>query len=449
MKNQILFRKKCVSAFRRLFFSIFECRQSVSSVPMQDGTVHGTLRISELWAVRRMCENPVSWERRVSFSFSSFVLLNAVLFLCFTTGCGNGETGSLSKETGSDGVSAEIATPGVSDPGVSETQSAAEQVLQNDEDLENSKQAAPLQNEENADRTAEEGEFSFEFGEEFVFEEGELASGEKEGEISQEELDKYIEDEEYMFEPLTLGDPIFENVSELVRFHPEKPIWVDKKRENVVLQGWVCQKRAMLEFFLCQGTGGIRTFPYEDETGKPATMLMFNGTKCHESVLCADVPGHFIHTALLALGAEPGKPVQFHPEFVPPTGDEIEILVRWKDEDGNTVEKRGQELIADSDGNVMQVPWVFAGSLFYEDGEGNRRYAAEMEGEFIGVSNFPSCILDIPQASSSSNESLVYVANAETLPERGTPVTVILRKTKKEGELEDAVVNENAPGMEE
>jgi len=332
---------------------------------------------------------------------------------------------------------------------VSETQSAAEQVLQNDEDLENSKQAAPLQNEEKADRTAEEGEFSFEFGEEFVSEEGELASGEKEGEISQEELDKYIEDEEYMFEPLALGDPIFENVSELVRFHPEKPIWVDKKRENVVLQGWVCQKRAMLEFFLCQGTGGIRTFPYEDETGKPATMLMFNGTKCHESVLCADVPGHFIHTALLALGAEPGKPVQFHPEFVPPTGDEIEILVRWKDEDGNTVEKRGQELIADSDGNVMQVPWVFAGSLFYEDGEGNRRYAAEMEGEFIGVSNFPSCILDIPQASSSSNESLVYVANAETLPERGTPVTVILRKTKKEGELEDAVVNENAPGMEE
>jgi len=426
---------------------------------MQDGTVHGTLRISELWAVRRMCENPVSWERRVSFSFSSFVLLNAVLFLCFTTGCGNGETGSLSKETGSDAVSAEIATPGVSDPGVSdpgvsdpgvsETQSAAEQVLQNDEDLENSKQAAPLQNEEKADRTAEEGEFSFEFGEEFVSEEGELASGEKEGEISQEELDKYIEDEEYMFEPLALGDPIFENVSELVRFHPEKPIWVDKKRENVVLQGWVCQKRAMLEFFLCQGTGGIRTFPYEDETGKPATMLMFNGTKCHESVLCADVPGHFIHTALLALGAEPGKPVQFHPEFVPPTGDEIEILVRWKDEDGNTVEKRGQELIADSDGNVMQVPWVFAGSLFYEDGEGNRRYAAEMEGEFIGVSNFPSCILDIPQASSSSNESLVYVANAETLPERGTPVTVILRKTKKEGELEDAVVNENAPGMEE
>ncbi len=360
-------------------------------------------------------------------------LFSAVLFLCFTTGCGNEkavpEPSAIETAVHPTAAPADSTAAQKDSTAVPKGTAAAADGTPSSQDAHTMEASTPEPEEENG-----ENEFSFDEDEEFTFGEGEdFDLGDAEGQVSQEELDKYIEDEEYMFAPLKLDEPIFEAPSELVRFHPEKPIWVDKKRENVVLQGWVCQKRAMLEFFLCQGTGGIRTFPYEDETGKPATMLMFNGTKCHESVLCADVPGHFIHTALLALGAEPGKPVQFQPEFIPPTGEEIEILVRWKNEGGETVEMRGQDLVADSEGNPMRVPWVFAGSLFYEDGEGNRRYAAEMEGEFFGVSNFPSCILDVPQASSSSNEALVYVANEKTLPERGTPVTLILRKAKKEG----------------
>lgn len=270
--------------------------------------------------------------------------------------------------------------------------------------------------------------------------------------VNQEELDKYIGNSDYMFEPLKLDAPLFETETgtdtELVRLHPEKPIWVDRERKHVILQGWVSQTKVMLEFLLCQGAGGVRTFPYQDETGKPAKMLMFNGTKCHESVLTTEVPGRFIHTGLLAIGAEPGTPFQlkqkestdgddFEMEFIPPTGEEIEILIRWQTEDGKTVEHRAQDLIVDAEGKMCQVPWVFAGSLFYKDSENIERYAADSEGEFISVSNFPNTILDITQPSSSSNEQLMYVANEKILPERGTPVTIIMSCKSDAGNAEN------------
>ena len=259
--------------------------------------------------------------------------------------------------------------------------------------------------------------------------EGEAAeSSDASGAISQEEIDKYINDDEYMFEHLKLDDPIVSDPESLVRLLPDKPLWIDKERKHVVLQGWVCQNRVMLEFFLCAGTGGIRTFPYEDETGKPAKMLQFNGPKCHESIFSTEVSGRALHTALLALGVEQGEPVKFQPQFVPPTGGKVKMTVRWRKPDGSVEEHAGQELAVDEAGNPLKSNWVFAGSLFFEDGDGEKRYAADMEGEYFGVSNFPSLILDVAEESSSANDSLVYTANAKILPERGTPVTIILEK---------------------
>ncbi|MCR5164406.1 MAG: YdjY domain-containing protein [Thermoguttaceae bacterium] len=248
--------------------------------------------------------------------------------------------------------------------------------------------------------------------------------------ISQEEIDKYINDDEYMFEHLKLDEPIFSAPDGLVRLLPDKPLWIDKERKHVVLQGWVCQNRVMLEFFLCYGPGGIRTFPYKDETGKPAKMLQFNGPKCHESIFSTEVSGRALHTALLALGVEQGEPVKFQPEFVPPTGGKVKVTVLWRKPDGSIEKHSGQELVVDPDGKPLKSDWVFAGSLFFDDSEGKKRYAADMEGEFFGVSNFPSLILDVAEESTSSNDSLVYTANEKNLPERGTPVTIILEKAE-------------------
>jgi len=255
-----------------------------------------------------------------------------------------------------------------------------------------------------------------------------VTEGEPNGAISQEELDKYINDDEYMFEHLKLDEPIAPDCMELVRLLPDKPLWIDKERKHVVLQAWVCQNKVMLEFFLCFGTGGIRTFPYNDETGKPAKMLQFNGAKCHEAIFSTEVSGRALHTALLALGVEQGEPVKFQPKFEPPTGGKVKVTVRWRKSDGTIEEHTGQELAVDQEGNPLKADWVFAGSIFFEDGEGEKRYAADMEGEFFGISNFPSLILDVAEESSSANDSLIYTANEKILPERGTPVTIVLEK---------------------
>lgn len=252
-------------------------------------------------------------------------------------------------------------------------------------------------------------------------------------EMKQEETEdwkKYVEDDEYMAKPLELGELLLEHPEKLTRLNPDKPVWVDKENKLVILQGWVCQTRVPLEFFICQGKGFLRTMPYEEE-GMPGTILQFNGPKCHESILSVDVPASIIHAGLLAIGAQPGKPVQFQPEYTPPTGDVVEILVRWKDGDGNRKECRGQDMIIDHySRKKMEVPWVFAGSFLYKDDEGNQRYAADSEGEIVGVSNFPSVLLDVPQPSTSSNESLLYQANEKQIPPRGTPVTILLSKEK-------------------
>lgn len=57
-------------------------------------------------------------------------------------------------------------------------------------------------------------------------------------------------------------------------------------------------------------------------------------TKEHESILSVDAQAYVIHAGLARLGAEPGSPAKFVPEFVPPTGQRIDIYVQWKDAKG-------------------------------------------------------------------------------------------------------------------
>lgn len=233
--------------------------------------------------------------------------------------------------------------------------------------------------------------------------------------------------------PILLGDPIFEKPENLVRLDEKMTVWVDKDKKNVVLQGWICQTRAPLEFFMCTGRGVLLLNPYDGEEGMPDQLVQFRGAKTHEAVVCVDVRPSIIHAGLLAIGARPGEPVRFQPEFKPATGAEIEVILRWKKEDGEIVEKRAQDVVMDAaTGEPMDIPWVFAGSFFYTDDEDpaptpKRYYAADSEGEIIGVSNFPSATLDVPKASSAANAELLFQANQDALPERGTPVTILLR----------------------
>jgi hypothetical protein len=97
----------------------------------------------------------------------------------------------------------------------------------------------------------------------------------------------------------------------VVALNPQKTIWLDKAGHKLYLVTKVVQKNGPLEMFCC-----------------------LKQTKEHESILSLDGKAAVVHAGLLALGIEPGKHVQFDPDFVPPTGTELNIDLIWTDPQG-------------------------------------------------------------------------------------------------------------------
>lgn len=218
--------------------------------------------------------------------------------------------------------------------------------------------------------------------------------------------------------PIEQGPPLVEQAAALTRLDPERPIWVDAERRAVILIGRVCQRQCSLELFAC-----------------------VRNSKEHESVLSIAVPPSLVHAGLLAVGAEPGRPVQFYPEYVPAQGPEVDIRLIWKDEQGNVHQSPAQEWVRNvQTGRALEFPWIFTGSQMLKEEEGSDKeyYYADATGELICVSNFPSAVLDLPIRSSDSNEALMFEAFTERIPPLGTEVTLILTPkpaaTKPDGE---------------
>jgi hypothetical protein len=202
-----------------------------------------------------------------------------------------------------------------------------------------------------------------------------------------------------------LGEPMVDNPDQLRRLHEELPVWIDPTGKRIIMQGQVVQREVPLEMFAC----------------------LFH-TKEHESIVAVPTQAYIVHAGLLAVGAVMGRPVQFNPKYIPATGQEIEVLVRYKNAEGEVQQATAQEWIRNVEtGEAMDLPFVFAGSGFWMDEDsGQRRYLAE-GGDFICVSNFPSATLDLPIKSSQANSQLLFEAYTERIPPIGTPVTVILK----------------------
>lgn len=196
------------------------------------------------------------------------------------------------------------------------------------------------------------------------------------------------------------------------RLSPKYDVWIDAKRGVVIVDCQVSLRRGMLEMFACT-----------------------RNTKEHEAVVTADTQAFLVHAGLLRLGAEPGHPAQFVPEFKPPAGTEIDVSVEWRDEQGKMQTAKAQDWIRDlKTGKAMTYPWVFAGSRFWTDPDtGEQHYQAE-GGDFICVSNFGTASLDIPVESSQSNDALEFEAFTERVPPLGTRVRITLKPVLKKAE---------------
>jgi hypothetical protein len=180
------------------------------------------------------------------------------------------------------------------------------------------------------------------------------------------------------------------------------------QERRVVVQAKVCLREGTLEHLLCRRT-----------------------TKEHEAILAADVDARNIHAALLAAGAEPGRPAKFDPKFEPATGTSIRIHLQF-DKDGKKITVPAQEWVRTIKGQKdMAGDWVFAGSRFLQDPKLKGPFYAANQGDVICVSNFADAMLDLPMRSSSAGDELLFEANTGRIPPLDTAVTVILTPVRK------------------
>lgn len=192
-------------------------------------------------------------------------------------------------------------------------------------------------------------------------------------------------------------------VAGLQPFAKDYEVWLDKQAKRVLVGGRIVRTEGQLEMFAC-----------------------LKNSKEHESIVAVNTKAVNVNAALMVLGALPGSPVQFRPEFKPATGPEVEVTVIWTNKAGKREQVRAQEWIRDlKSGKALSQPWVFGGSGFWKDDDGKEYFMAE-EGDFICISNFTSAMLDLPVESSQATADLQFEAFTERIPPVGTPVLLVL-----------------------
>jgi len=184
-------------------------------------------------------------------------------------------------------------------------------------------------------------------------------------------------------------------------------IWINETTKQVMVRGSICLREGQLEMFAC---------PLH--------------TKEHESIIAVEAESLEIHRSVVALGFDPGSPVQWRPKYKPASGPSIKIDVRWK-QDGKekTVDAKSMVRKAGTE-ETMDTDWVFGGSeIFVDRVDGSQIYYAN-SGEMICLSNFPTAMMDVPIKSSDSAEGLLFQANTDVIPERDTQVYLIMTPRK-------------------
>jgi len=104
--------------------------------------------------------------------------------------------------------------------------------------------------------------------------------------------------------------------------NPESTVFLDVKARRVILRTEVACVDCILEM-----------------------LLVPENNREHETILRIRSKAFVIHTALVALGLEPGKAAVFSPKFVPPSGPEIAIEAVWLDQEGRVQKSSIQKWI--------------------------------------------------------------------------------------------------------
>jgi hypothetical protein len=170
----------------------------------------------------------------------------------------------------------------------------------------------------------------------------------------------------------------------------------------------------------------------------------------HESLLATETSATVLNTALVALGAKPGKNVQWiektpapTPEevrdgapthdVIPPSGDLFLPYCAWR-EGEEVYFFRLEDLITNlRTGKSMQRHgWVYLGSRMVKPRpeEEQEILAAEMEGNLINLSFFRAGNTLFSAALDDCLHQTIWLPNSALVPERGAPVTLIFSRER-------------------
>ncbi len=176
-------------------------------------------------------------------------------------------------------------------------------------------------------------------------------------------------------------------------------------RQTIEIDGWVNMQKGLVEVFACSPQG-----------------------KTHEAVVVLDCVPSGLQAGLLALGLNPGHPVEVgtNGEYHAPTGPKVEIEVRWKDRDGVEKTARAEDWVwnVKEEKAMPRTAWIFAGS-FMQDNPAEpekQTFAADYVKSLVTTYHDASSILENPLAEGA--DDTLYYSNEHAVPPVGTPLTV-------------------------
>lgn len=209
------------------------------------------------------------------------------------------------------------------------------------------------------------------------------------------------------------------------RMSESNHIWADKQKKQVIVRGVICLREGLLEMFACP-----------------------RGTKEHESIVSVHAKSSEMHATLIALGIDPGKPMDWRGEYKPASGPIIEVEVWWT-EDGKLKKRRMQDMLKETKtGKATTAKFVFGGSEIYVDTERKTQTYYADSGEMINVANSPYAMIDVTiKSSMEAEQGLMFAALTENIPPVNTKVYLVLSADGHTDDLKQPEPKKEAPAV--
>ena len=184
----------------------------------------------------------------------------------------------------------------------------------------------------------------------------------------------------------------------------------------------------------------------------------------HESMFVVEAMPSVLNTALLALGAEPGSNAKWSPiepppsqaerrkgapvyDVTPPSGDGFFLYIAWREE-GEIFLFRIEDVLTNlgTGTRMKRHRWVYLGSRFIEDENGEEVFAADLEQNLVNVSFFHEGHTLVTAALPECVEQTIWMANPWILPPREASVQLVFTRRpirvlpdRWEAQLDEAV----------